>query len=77
MTVRPHQQRAHMPLKLIDKAATDIGFKKRFRSSTMCTPVALIRAVGEVVTIDKSLEELGGTSDIVECKVLDEHNDLL
>jgi hypothetical protein len=30
-------------------------------------PVALIRAIGEVVTIDKSLEELGRTSDI-ECK---------
>ena len=62
----PHQQRAHLQVKLIDKAATDIGFKKRFRSSTLCMPVALIRAIGEVVTIDKSLEELGSTSDIVE-----------
>ena len=62
----PHQQRAHLQVKLIDKAATDIGFKKRFRSSTVCMPVALIRAIGEVVTIDKSLEELGSTSDIVE-----------
>jgi hypothetical protein len=28
----------------------------------------LIGAVGEVVTIDKSLEELSKTFDIVECK---------
>ena len=67
MTVSPHQQRAHLQVKFIDKAATDIGFKNRFRSSTLCMPVALIRAIGEVVTIDKSLEELGRTSDI-ECK---------
>jgi hypothetical protein len=31
-------------------------------------PVTPIMAIGEVVTIDKSLEELGNTSDIVECK---------
>jgi len=68
VTVSPHQQRAHLQVKLIDKAATDIGFKKRFRSSTVFMPVALIRAIGEVVTVGKSLEELGGTSDIVECK---------
>jgi len=66
--VSPHQQRAHLQVKLIDKAATDIGFKKRFRSSTVCMPVALIRAIGEVATIDKSLEELDSTSDIVEFK---------
>jgi len=68
VTVSPHQQRAHLQVKLIDKAATDIGFKKRFRSSTVCMPVALIRAIGEVATIDKSLEELDSTSDIVEFK---------
>jgi len=64
--VSPHQQRAHLQIKLIDKAATDIDFKKRFRSSTVCMPIALVRAIGEVVTIDTSLEELGSTSDIVE-----------
>ena len=64
MTVSPHQQRAQ--IKLIDKVATDIDFKKRFRSSTVCMPIALVRDIGEVVTIDKSLEELGSTSDIVE-----------
>ena len=62
----PHQQRAHLQIKLIDKAATDIDFKKRFRSSTMCMPVTLVRAIGEVVTNGKSIDELGSTSDIVE-----------
>ena len=58
----------HLQIKLIDKAATDLGFKKRFRSSTVCMPVTLIKAIGHVVTIDKSLEELSNTFDIVECK---------
>jgi sporulation protein YlmC with PRC-barrel domain len=58
----------HLQVKLTDKAATDLGFKKRFRSSTVCMPVTLISAVGEVVTIDKSLDELSRTFDIVECK---------
>jgi sporulation protein YlmC with PRC-barrel domain len=58
----------HLQVKLTDKAATDLGFKKRFRSSTICMPVSLISAVGEVVTIEKSLDELSKTFDIVECK---------
>jgi sporulation protein YlmC with PRC-barrel domain len=57
----------HLQVKLIDKAAADLGFKKRFRSSMVCMPVTLIKAVGHVVTIDKSLEELSNTFDIVEC----------
>jgi sporulation protein YlmC with PRC-barrel domain len=58
----------HLQVKLTDKAATDLGFKKRFRSSTVCMPITLIKAVGEVVTIDKSVRELSRTFDIVECK---------
>jgi sporulation protein YlmC with PRC-barrel domain len=58
----------HLQVKLTDKAATDLGFKKRFRSSTVCMLVTLIKAIGHVVTIDKSLEELSRSFDIVECK---------
>jgi sporulation protein YlmC with PRC-barrel domain len=61
-------QITHLQVKLTDKAATDLGFKKRFRGSTVCMPVALVSAVGEVVTIDKSLDELSKSFDIVECK---------
>lgn len=58
----------HLQVKLADKAATDLGFKKRFRSSMVCMPVTLISAVGEFVTIGKSLDELSRSFDIVECK---------
>ena len=58
----------HLHVKLTDKAATDLRFKKRFRSSTVCMPIALINEVGEVVTIDKSLEELSKLVEVVEYK---------
>jgi sporulation protein YlmC with PRC-barrel domain len=61
-------QITHLQVKLTDKAANDLGFKKRFRSSMVCMPVSLISAVGEVITIGKSLQELSRTFDIVECK---------
>ena len=34
----------HLQVKLTDKAVTDLGFKKRFRSSTVCMPVTLIKS---------------------------------
>ena len=58
----------HLHVKLTDKAAIDLGFKKRFRSSTVCMPITLINEVGEVVTIDKSLEELSRIIEVTECK---------
>ena len=58
----------HLHVKLTDKAAIDLGFKKRFRSSTVCMPITLINEVGEVVTIDKSLEELSRIVEVAECK---------
>ena len=48
----------HLHVKLTDQAATQLGFKKRFRSSTVCMAVELIKAVGEYVAIDKSLNEI-------------------
>ncbi len=58
----------HLHVKLTDKAATDLGFKKKFRSSTVCMPITHINEVGEVVTIDKSLEELSSLVEVVEYK---------
>jgi sporulation protein YlmC with PRC-barrel domain len=55
-------------VKLDDEAATRLGFKKRFRSSTVCMPVDMVEAVGNFVTIDKSLDELSRTQEITECK---------
>jgi len=58
----------HLHVKLTDEAATELGFKKRFGSSVVCVPVALITAVGDVVAIDKSAEELRKSREIVEWK---------
>jgi sporulation protein YlmC with PRC-barrel domain len=58
----------HLYVKLTEEAATQLGFKKRFRSSTVCMAVGLVKAVGEYVTIDKSLTEIEDSPDISACK---------
>ncbi|MCW4002683.1 MAG: PRC-barrel domain-containing protein [Candidatus Bathyarchaeota archaeon] len=58
----------HLQVKLDGKAAEELGFKKRFTSSTVCLPVSLVNAVGDVVTITQSLVELSNNPEIYECK---------
>ncbi|MGD8546130.1 MAG: hypothetical protein PVH12_08160 [Candidatus Bathyarchaeota archaeon] len=58
----------HLHVKLADEAATELRLKKLFSSSIVCMPVNFIKAVGDVITIDKSVEELRETQEIVECK---------
>jgi sporulation protein YlmC with PRC-barrel domain len=58
----------HLHVKLDDNAATRLGFKKRFRSSIVCVPVDMIAAVGDFVTIGRSLDELSRTQEIIECR---------
>ncbi len=53
-------------VKLSDNAATELGFKKRFRSSTVCIPTKMIQAVGDVITMAPPLKELGASSEITE-----------
>ncbi len=55
-------------VKLSDNAATELGFKKRFRSSTVCFPTKMVQAVGEVVTIAPPLKELSESNEITEYK---------
>ena len=55
-------------VKLSDKAADRLGMKKRFRSSQISIPITMVKAVAELVTIDKSMEELENAKDIVEFK---------
>lgn len=55
-------------VKLTNEASTQLGFKKRFRSSTVSMSVLLVKAVGEYVTIDKSLEEIERSPYITEVK---------
>jgi sporulation protein YlmC with PRC-barrel domain len=58
----------HLQVKLDSNAAEELGVKKRFTSSTVCLPVSLVSAIGDVVTIGQSLTELSNNPDIFECK---------
>lgn len=55
-------------VELTGTAAEELGFKKRFRNSTVCMPVKFIKAVADVVTLSLSLEKLVETKEITECK---------
>jgi sporulation protein YlmC with PRC-barrel domain len=57
----------HLQVKLTNKAADELGFRKRFGSSTVCMPVSLINAVGDVITITKTIGELSRNADITKC----------
>jgi sporulation protein YlmC with PRC-barrel domain len=58
----------HLQVKLTTEAAIQLCFKKRLRRSTVCMPIGLIKAVGEFVTIDRSIDELRKTFEIATCK---------
>jgi sporulation protein YlmC with PRC-barrel domain len=51
-------QVTHLTVKLSNDASEELGFKKRFRSSTVKLPVSF-GEVGDVVTVNKNLKELG------------------
>ncbi len=57
----------YLHVKINDEAATRLGFKKRFRSSTICLPVSMVKAIGDYVTIGRSLDELSESQEITEC----------
>jgi sporulation protein YlmC with PRC-barrel domain len=57
----------HLKVKLSTRASEQLGFKKRFRSSSVCIPVSLVSAVGDVVTVGSTLSELSQNADISEC----------
>ncbi|MCW3995761.1 MAG: hypothetical protein NWE98_06395 [Candidatus Bathyarchaeota archaeon] len=60
-------QITNLKVKLSNQASDQLGFKKRFRSSTICMPVTLVSAVGDVITLTKSLIELSQNPEITEC----------
>ena len=60
-------QVTHLHVKLSKPAAEDLGFKKRFRSSTVCLPVSLVSKVGDNILLNKSLDELSRHPEISEC----------
>lgn len=58
----------HLLVKLTKEAANELEFKKRFSSPTVSMPVSLVKAVGDVITIQKSISELKKTRELVEYK---------
>ncbi len=60
-------QVTNLEVKLSSVASEELGFKKRFRSSTVCMPVSLVSAVGDVITVGRSLDELSKNPEITEC----------
>ena len=59
-------QVTHLYVSLTNEASKELGFRKPVLGSvTICLPVSFIQAVGDVITLNKSLPELKGTE---ECK---------
>jgi sporulation protein YlmC with PRC-barrel domain len=60
-------QVTHLHVKLSKSACEDLGFKKRFRSSTVCVPTSLVSQIGDNILLNKSLDELTRNPEISEC----------
>ncbi len=61
-------QISHLHVKLSKSASEDLGFKKRFRSSTVCVPIGLVSQYGDNVLLNKSIDELSKHPEIYECR---------
>ena len=59
----------NLHVKLDNEVAVKLGFKKRFRSSKICLPISFVKAVGEVITLNASYDDLSVAAGITECKV--------
>jgi sporulation protein YlmC with PRC-barrel domain len=59
-------QVTHLHVSLADDAVRKLGYKKPFMGSVVvCLPVELIQAVGDVITLNKGINEL---KNVVEPK---------
>ena len=59
-------QITHLDVSLTEEATRELGFKKpRWGSLKICLPVTLIQAFGDVITLNKPLEE---QKNLEECK---------
>jgi len=61
-------QITNLHIKLSKSASEDLGFKKRFGSSTVCLPISLVASVGDNVLLNKTLDELVRHPEISECE---------
>jgi sporulation protein YlmC with PRC-barrel domain len=56
----------HLDVGLTKEATGELGFKKPILGSvTVCLPITLVKALGDVITLNKSLQEL---KTLKECK---------
>jgi len=54
-------QVTYLHVSLADEATRELGFKKPFMGSvTVCLPVSLVQAVGDVITLNKTIKEIKG-----------------
>ncbi len=60
-------QVTHLHVKLSKSSCEDLGFKKRFRSSTVCVPITLIAQTGDNILLNKSIDELSRHPEISDC----------
>ena len=52
-------QVTHLHVSLTDDAIRELGYKKPFMGSVIvCLPVSVIQAVGDVITLNKGINEL-------------------
>jgi sporulation protein YlmC with PRC-barrel domain len=52
-------QVTHLHVSLADDAVRELGYKKPFMGSVIvCLPVSVIQAVGDVITLNKGINEL-------------------
>ena len=61
-------QVTHLQVKLSKPASENLGFKKRFGSSTVCVPISLVSSVGDNILLNKTLDELTKHPEISECR---------
>jgi sporulation protein YlmC with PRC-barrel domain len=61
-------QVTHLHVKLSKPASEDLGFKKRFRSSTVCIPISLVSQTGDNILLNKCIDELSRHPEISECQ---------
>jgi sporulation protein YlmC with PRC-barrel domain len=60
-------QITHLDVALTKETTKELGLKKPILGSlTVCLPVTVVKKVGDVITLDKSLLEF---KDMKECKV--------
>jgi sporulation protein YlmC with PRC-barrel domain len=57
----------HLKMKLSNKAAVSLGYKKTIGSYDVCMPVDDVSSVGDAVTINKTLLDLIASQEVKEC----------